>query len=97
MGVSEVIMGEPPAPAAAAPQPDRAPDDAAPPAASRTMPAGWTVPRRTRIAIRASAAVGCALAAGTVAAFVAPPVLAAAIGALIGLFCHLSMGERSLA
>ena len=99
MGIGEVIAGELPAarePGGAGAEPARAVEAApAPPPGEPLLSAGWTVPRRTRIAIRAAAAAGCALTAGVVAAFVAPPLVAAAIGALIGLFCHLGMGERA--
>ena len=97
LGVGEVIGGEPPPAAEPAEEPATEAEMAVLPPGELLLPAGWTVPRRTRVAIRAAAAVGCALAAGAVAAFVAPLIAAAAIGAVIGLFCHVSMGERAYA
>jgi len=89
LGIGEVVTGEPSLAADAPAAPVLAPME---PAA--VGPQGWVVPRRTRAAIRAGAAVGCALAAGAVAAFVAPLLAAAAIGGMVGVFCHLSFGER---
>lgn len=92
LGVGEVMEG-----GALAPADESAAtaEEPALPGQDPVAPLTWTVPRRTRVAIRAAAAIGCAFAAGAVAAFIAPPVAAGAIGALIGLYCHLSMGERT--
>ncbi|MDX6556595.1 MAG: hypothetical protein QOD86_2790 [Miltoncostaeaceae bacterium] len=84
LGIGEVLTGGP----AFAAEPE-------PAAAEDPEPASVRAARRSG-ARRAAAALGCGIASGAVAGFAAPPVAAAALAALIALFCHLSLMDRPL-
>jgi hypothetical protein len=85
LGIGEVLTGAPAL--AAEPEPAAAedPDPLAPIAAARRSGGR-----------RALGALGCGIATGALSGFVAPPVVAAAMAALVALFCHLSLMERPL-
>jgi hypothetical protein len=84
LGIGEVLTGGP----ALAAEPE-------PAAAEDPEPRSIAAARRSG-ARRALAALGCGIATGAAAAFAAPPVVAAALAALVALFCHLTLMERPL-